>query len=321
MRRAAIVVIVVLIVAVAWWWRPELAGHTTPSHSGAEQAGRAKTFVPKAFDPGSATRPPVMRGISNRDPNTPFQPMPPQGAALRDVLPALKQQAAQGDAVAACRIAFELNRCAKLDWMRFAASHVNQRDPGQSTPQTLSTIVLGQLKDGEKACAGLPDEELEWTFDYALAAALAGNRESRYELVRAYNVGLDWFRPDRTLEAWAQWRQHVGAVINAGIDDGDPRVFAQGTWAYLNADHGHRVFPKDPVRALALRMALADASSPDKRKVNEREAQYTIESEVLGAGDVARARAMASTLAVKPRGYDSTVPRSPFGNPKDCESP
>lgn len=283
----------------------------------------AAAFRPPSasLDPHAATRLAVMKLASTQDPNRPIRPLPPLGTPLSDVLPALKQQASEGDAAAACRIALELNRCAKLEFNRKGVRVLSA--PGRAESQgKYRDLLVREVAESERSCAGLPDDELDWTLDYAMAAARAGNREARYQVIRGYAVGLDWFRPERTLEGWAWWRQEVAGLINAGMAEGDRRVMEQAIWAYSNASNGFRIFPRDEMRSMALKMTLVETSSPGSRRRQEDELDATIRHGGWDAAYVDQARTLARALPrPQPPRLDEGTPRLADGDPLACEGP
>lgn len=318
---AATAVIVVGVVA----WKVERPAATTPT----AQPGPG-TSAPSATS--AAPRPPrepraVFTKLTAPSPNQPLRPLPPLGTPLKTALPALVKQAGEGDAAAACRIAYELDRCRQLPNLRVAPVYWRQalaRVPPDQRERMEANIAAAErtAAHAQSACEGIAEEDLGMAWDYVLAAALADNRHARWMMVSS-PPGLDSGHPERTLEGWAQWRQHIARVIEAGLRDGDPRLTSMASWAYLRPLNGYRVFPDDRVRALALRLALVDVASPTYRKVEESNVDYTIREWQISRQDVDLARAMARQFTVRAAdgGNDWSRGMMPHSEGTECERP
>ena len=301
-RRALAIGMAVIVLAagvpVAWTWN----AHRMRA---AEAAGNATAAAPASRPSRIAEPNPVSLAASREapraTPNKPLRPLPPPGAPLRTVLASLKQQAAEGDAAAACRIAFELERCAKLPRLRnlpgFWAQGLD-RKTGKPRDDARWQVESARrrLADAESACEGLPADELAWTFDYALASAIAGNREARW-MLSSWPVGLDVQRPERTLEGWARWREHIAAILVAGVAAGDPRIMRMASRAYTEVTWGYRIFPEDPVRAVALQFAIDRAASDGYRGTEANNGLFMAREASLDAAQVDEARRIASSMS------------------------
>src|SRR5438132_9694225 len=82
-----------------------------------------------------------------------------------------------------------------------------------------------QLSEIETVCRDFPQTETLQAWNYALSAALAGNREARWR-VAFFPAGLDFMSPANTLEGWAEWRRYVPRILDEGIKAGDPRIIS-----------------------------------------------------------------------------------------------
>jgi hypothetical protein len=220
---------------------------------------------------------------------------------LKDVLPSLQAQAAQGDAVAACRIAFELDRCTKLPWMRRAdpgrGRDLDKRPPEQRDPfGAAAARWRDNVAFGETACEGIEGVDPSLTWSYAIASALAGNAQARYAVIHGFAVGLDFMRPDRTLEEWAEWRQHVATFEADAIRQGDFRVIAIASRDYWGPRNGIHVFPEDKVMSVALRMVLADRAAPGAKEDARRNMESLIRELGLTAQELTAANARSREL-------------------------
>ena len=236
------------------------------------------------------------------NPNHPIRPLPAAGTPLRQVLASLKQQASEGDAAAACRIAFELDRCAKLPMLRSGPSFWSRGLDKLSARARADTEwhlenSKRRLAEAESACEGVSPEEFAWTFDYALAAALAGNREARW-FMSFWPVGLDAMYPSRTLEGWARWRQDIRGIMEAGIADGDPRIMRMASRAYTDVVWGYRIFPEDGVRAVALQFAIDRAAADAYRGFEANNGLFIARQVGLSAEQIDEARRLSASLSV-----------------------
>jgi hypothetical protein len=257
--------------------------------------------------------------------------LPAPGRALVEFRKELEEMVRAGDARAACRLGYEIDRCAKLPTLRmvpgFWRDNLAKQTPG--TPQyTGMKWLLDRTQESlavaESACAGfeVPDGTLAW--DYTLAAALAGNRQAIWNAV-GFPVGLDWDRPENTLEGWAQWRQYAPGLITAGIQAGDPRIFSIAARDYHMPSFGAQLFDRDPVRSVALLMAILPSAAPAYRSTMERDIAFSIEHLKLSPQDQEAARALAATLprvnVPSGEGFDWSHGMGPNTTGKECEDP
>ncbi len=283
--------------------------HAAPS-SPAESTTRPRAIAVPAAKAGS------------RD--THFGPLPPPDTPLAAILPSLEQQARQGDSRAACRVAFELKRCHQTEMRRRVYEAQRARvAAGEKGNMNLDRLLAGdrELNDLEAVCAGITPEKTLEAWDYALAAALAGNREGRW-LAAMFPAGLDIMHPENTLEGWAEWRRYIGRILQEGVEAGDPRMFSLTSSAYRMPWFGYRVFERDPVHAAALKLALRDKASP-AWKQGEADAEFLLRG--LSPEDQARAQAMVATLptlsGVPAGGIDWSRGMGPDANGSECERP
>lgn len=282
-----------LVLAVLAWWALD----------GASDERSTAPVSPPTPRPAAA-RPNLeaLRGGSRTvAPHVALRPLPPPGASLKETLPSLQAQAAEGDAVAACRIAFELDRCMKLPWLVAAANAASREPAGAIAEQRERVAALAAWRTrnaalGESACAGIDQVDPALVWSYAIAAALAGNRQARFVVINGFSAGLDVMRPERTLEEWAEWRQHVARLESDGIADGDLRIVAIAARDYRLPRNGLRIFAEDKVMSVALRMVLAQRAAPEARDEARRGMEYAIRGQGLGAQELAAANARARTL-------------------------
>jgi hypothetical protein len=292
------------------------ATSAAPSTRAASSSHAASRTRPRAIDVHAAAK------AGNRD--THLGPLPAPNTPLATILPSLEQQARQGDARAACRVAFELKRCHQTEMRRRIYEAQRARvDAGEKANVNLQRLLAGdkEINGLEAVCSGITPEKTLEAWDYALAAALAGNREGRW-LAAFFPAGLDIMHPENTLEGWAEWRRYIGRIFQEGIEAGDPRMFSLASSAYRMPWLGYRVFERDPVRAAALKLTLRDKASP-AWKQGEADAEFVLRG--LSPEDQARAQSMVSTLphltGVPPGGIDWSRGMAPDANGSECERP
>jgi hypothetical protein len=259
------------------------------------------------------------------------RPLPAPGRPLIEIYKELDALVKEGDARAACRLGFEIDRCAKLPATRqspaFWQSEAARHAPGSAqykSAQWLLERTRAATASAEAACAGFAVSDGSVAWDYTLAAALAGNRQAIWNAV-GFPAGLDLGHPENTLEGWTQWRQYAPGLISAGIEAGDPRVFSIAARDYEMPRFGAQLFERDPVRSVALLMAILPSAAPAYRPTMERDIAYAIRSRNLSPQDQEAARALATTL---PRvriasgdGFDWSRGMAPETTGRECEEP
>ena len=323
-------VLAIAAVVLALWPRhanqPDPARLPMPASMGPAVAQRGSPNAPTAGDRSPAAK----GGRPSLNPSSLVNrgaPLPPPGQPLTQIYDQLKQQVAHGDARAACRLGFEINRCAQLPVLRSVPRMFQQASqryaPG--TPQYENARRVQQqaernLQSAEGACAGFTVDDPSISWDYTLAAALAGNREAIFSAL-SFPPGLNASRPENTLEGWTQWRQYAPQLMEAGIALGDPRVFRIAARNYLAPSFGTRIVDADPARSLALLSALLPVTAPSYRPVIERDIS------AIGASQEQQedARRIASSLPrltnIPEGGVDWARGMAPDSNGKQCEEP
>ncbi|HET9653066.1 MAG TPA: hypothetical protein VFP36_12775 [Usitatibacter sp.] len=334
-RAAAVIASLAIAVGALWWLRPSPANDADRAQRQPAASVARKTALPSgvAVDaPGKR----VETIVTAREPRPlvlplrPDEPLPPPGTPVKAMFESLKALADQGDARAACRLAFELDRCRKIDILRSLA--FPSREAAKNSLVRMSEDEIARraaewqkrFAQAESACKDVSDEEALTAWDYGLAAALAGNREARW-LVAFFPVGLDYDHPENTLEGWAEWRRYIPRILQEGVDAGDARMFSLASRAYLVPTLGYQVYPHDNVRAAALAMAVAPRAADPYRATADRNVAYLVDRYHLGDEEQRRARALAATLPpltqVPAGGIDWSRGMSPDADGTGCEKP
>jgi hypothetical protein len=291
--------------------------------NGAAANGSASSPSPKAPAPRIS--------LSSASANSSAKALPAVGRPLVEIRKELEEMVRAGDARAACRLGYEIDRCANLPTERMAPdfwrSNLEKSAPG--TPQydglrRMLDYSQASLAVAESTCAGFEVPEGTPAWDYTLAAALAGNRQAIWNAV-FFPMGLDFSRPENTLEGWTQWRQYAPGLITAGIQAGDPRVFSIASRDYYMPSFGAQLFDRDPVRSAALLMAILPSAAPAYRPTMERDIAFLVDYLKLSPQDQEAARALAATLPRVniPSGdsFDWSHGMNPKPTGKECEDP
>jgi TPR repeat protein len=257
-------------------------------------------------------------------------PLPPIGTPVAQVLDDLKRDAQAGDARAACRLAFELERCEDLRALQASIAtfrdHAERPGIGPELARRYNAIAdrdQVRLADGRRLCEGVSTRQAADAWRYLLQAARAGHAPSmaRFASRRVFSDA----DPVAALDGLIAFRNEGPTFLARAAQAGDAEAYEQLAFAYVTGmDLGLGV-PHDAVRGVAYYTALARVATPDERTRLQRAIDYAIQNDNLAAGDVARARAMAEPLAAVLLRHHAPgtveVGRAPFSadNGSHCE--
>ena len=255
------------------------------------------------------------------------KPLPPPGTPFMQIYDDLKARVVQGDHRAACRIGFELERCGMLpmlktgpDFWRKALDHPNATADKRRNIEKNIESSERQAAEAEKACSGVPDSLTPQTWDYFLAAALAGNGYAIWR-VAGFPPGLNHAAREQTLEGWMQWRQYAPSLIEEGVRRGDPRLIHFASRDARRPREGVWLRPEDAVKGVGYQMALLAAAADVYRPTAQRDLDYLLSQTKLDESQLAEARAFAATVHVRapPGGVDFSRGMDPDRNARQCE--
>lgn len=331
MPRTLLLPVTVLLVLAAWWWWPGDAG-PDPARSIASKP-RLSPASSSAVSGATAGTPRIVVAAA---PDAAVarigEKLPPPGTPLTQMYTPLRRMAEAGNAAAACRLAFELNECRTQEEKRGSVAFWERRQEearaqGKNPAEFDLRISEARKRAAQRetACAGFPLDETLLAWDFTLAAALAGNREARW-MAGFFPAGLDFVRPENTLEGWMQWRENIAGILEAGVRDGDPRMFRLAASAYTKIEWGTRIHPEDRERGVAFMFALRDAASPAYRAAAERDADFFLDR-WFKDDPAARARIEAIARSLPPirhsasGGIDWTRGMAPDRDGTQCERP
>lgn len=197
MRKLLALVAVAVLVGVATmlWWRLDHGEYA--ASMGAH---------PNPFPDGNKRRASAE--------GTPGDIMPPPNALLSGVYQQLRASAERGSAVAACRIAQEISRCAnEMDSLEVAdiLSRVPKL-PGEK--QSLSEAVLNSTSDSENRCEGAAGL-MEEGYRYQRLAALHGGRAYQRWLVLRPLLDQQNFLAD--IDGWKDYEARAKGYVRDAL--------------------------------------------------------------------------------------------------------
>ena len=279
-----------MLLLAAWWHDPDDVG--TASH--AEQM------------PISQAGPPVLAGSSSttasREPrDAPAHVvLPPPGTPLAVVFDELAEAADAGHTPSACRLAWDLARCAHLPAMASLPQMLLDRAAeadGGSRDEAAGIARLARVEDlvgqDQAVCAGLSTERREEAPHRMYQAAKLGHAPSmaRFALWPPFGESLTFDDADLALAH----RRHAMDFLRKSAARGEPT----GLWGLfitchsgeIRTLHGTVEVGQDPVCALATASALRRFADPATLAEADEAIRET--SLALDASDRASAHAMA----------------------------
>jgi len=227
-------------------------------------------------------------------------------APLKDIADELRDRARQGDPQAACRLAFEMDRCARLPERRRFAAEIRQHSTDASKDDdmrrrmdTSADFFEGFVRRDEPVCSGVETGALRGGWRYLLQAAQAGHVPSMVRFAGGWTLTVGGGSPGENLDGWNALRDLGPSFLQAGIDGGFAEAFEQARFAHMRGDLFGIPFPKDPRLSVAYSLALARAGTPGERERSEPSARHVAREAGLSDEDYARADVLAATLAQK----------------------
>ncbi len=218
----------------------------------------------------SASTPPIPKTISAPKEVVAGQALlPPINTPVKEILGELKILAAAGNANAACRLAFEVQRCSP-DYLdsgrRFAAILYEQAEKLFIMPARRQKLI----EDAEAAianqhkmiafCQGVPNEESTDAWRYLLQAAQAGHGPSMTRFASAPPSGPQF----EVLDGLLAYRDHAPALLEKALELGYPEAYEQARLTYKTGSLWGLRVPIDRPRALAYAIALRSVSTPQE---------------------------------------------------------
>lgn len=257
-------------------------------------------------------------------------PLPPLNTPVAQVLDSLKSAARGGDARAACRAAFELERCHELRALQTSISTFRDlaERPGIGPELAKRYTAIAEREqsrfvDTKRLCEGVGAGDAQDAWRYLLQAARAGHGPSmaRFASRRVFSDA----DPVAALDGLIAYRNEGPSFLARAAQAGYPEAYEQLAFAYVTGKDLGLGVPHDAIRGVAYYTALMRVATSDENARLQRAVDYAIQNDNLGAQEVARARAMAEPLAAAllRRNAPGSVElgRGPFGgdNGSHCE--
>ncbi|MEP7156584.1 MAG: hypothetical protein ABI905_12475 [Betaproteobacteria bacterium] len=242
--------------------------------------------------------------------------MPPINEPLGQTFSAYKALAAQGNALAGCRLARQLNECRKiataqkqieaLQWL------LNLRKPGDKDYEELvkrkADIEQG-LSPLDTFCTGVEPAEFGNAWRYLLDAAQTGHVQSM--VLYATSPPLDEQQFMRDFEAWKIYREMAPVLLERAALTGDMRAIEwlraelTGQWPF----NGGPIMQRNPERVVALTMVLAKL--PKTNFVQGVDRRVLDMQKEIGVAGMERAKTYADTF------FQQAFPRGPPPEPPE----
>ena len=170
MRRATIMGLAVVLAGAGLAFvilgrdRPDDARESQPAASATSPGDSSKSAGERREDYFASRRPVIAA-----------QPLPPPGTKLAEIYPGLKVLADAGDTRAACRLAYELNRCRNLGRLKWVAENSAAGLVTATTagPEIDASVGARQqeYEQAARVCADFPQEETSKAAMYDRGAA------------------------------------------------------------------------------------------------------------------------------------------------------
>ena len=296
MRAAAGLLAVLLAAAIGFWAgdRHGAGRATAPGPRSQVTPPRADAIAPsRAGDAG------VIAPAEARSPG--FAPLPPLDTPVAQVLDGLERQARAGDMRAACRVAFELQRCHELRALQASMSAfrdlAERPGIGRELAKRYNAIAdrdQARFLEGQRLCEGVASAQSQEAWRYLLQAARAGHGPSmaRFASRRVFSDA----DPVAVLDGLIAFRSEGPAFLARAAQAGYPEAYEQLAFAYVTGiDLGLGV-PHDAIRGVAYYTALMRVATTAENARLQRAIEYAVQNDKLDAQELARARAMAEPL-------------------------
>jgi hypothetical protein len=210
-----------------------------------------------------------------------------------------------GEARAACRLGYELDRCRQLPLFASAAKNFEGQLAKAKAEGRVDQVALRMAGNTQrlyaaasKACAGFPPDETNKGWEYMLAAAQQGHGPAIMNFV-AGKMGLDWFNPANTAEGWIAYKELAGPLLQQALDKGMPEAYEFAALSHARPDAAQRVVSFDPVRSVAIYTALRNLATDDYKVKLNSGINHFVEQANLSSADLAKADADAVSISAQ----------------------
>ena len=198
--------------------------------------------------------------------------LPPTDVKLANVYPQLKKLADEGNPKAACRLAYELNRCRTLPILALIAKNyaarlarVKESRQATETDERREAQIQREYAKASNVCSEFPPAATGDAWRYALQAAQAGSGPAIMNFV-GLKMGLDERNPDNTAQGWVAYKELGPGLLQHALDSGMPEAYEYAASLHAWKNPPQQLVPYDPVRALAMYQALSNVATDEQYK-------------------------------------------------------
>ncbi|MCA3000187.1 MAG: hypothetical protein ING75_16470 [Rhodocyclaceae bacterium] len=228
--------------------------------------------------------------------------LPPIDVPIKPYLTSLKELSNAGNAYAACRVAWELLQCNRVDGLKSLADRdLKKSQAGDLSPEQKLQLSLraensmGEYQRTAKVCEGVGKDEATQAWRYALQGARTGHVPSMILYLTIPPIAQQPPDPD----AMAAFNAEAHGFLEKALDAGYPEAFYIATNALARGDIWKTPIPKDPVRALAIKFALKEVTLESLQDDEDLGITLFIRDMKLSETEIAQARRQANPMAAK----------------------
>jgi hypothetical protein len=193
-----------------------------------------------------------------------FPPMPALNAPLRAVYAELKAQARAGNAVAQCRLGYELRRCKhypeRVEIVRRNAAGQNQQEAIDKAAQLDPGFAADQA-----VCQDFTPDPGDEAWRYTLQAGVNGNDSAALSFIFGATAGLDPNRATTMMEGWEAYRDYAPSLLQQQIERGNAAAYYLAAQNSVRPQWGIPIIRHDPIQAGAFALALIPSATPALR--------------------------------------------------------
>jgi hypothetical protein len=218
----------------------------------------------------------------------------------------LKASTNGGDAKAACRLGFELERCGVAAALEDSAARferliatMDANDARKSGRVALANNVRKQADLAKRVCNNVSKKDAADGWKYTLLAAKKGHQQTAIRYVMQINAGLDFADLTQSTDAWLAYKENAPVFLSDAIANGSSQAYEYAAFNHLKESANWRLLPFDPIKGVAYYEALKIHASTRYKEVLDRHIEYSIRTKKLSASELEQARKLSHELAIK----------------------
>jgi hypothetical protein len=292
----------VIVAAATWFWFHR--GERTPPSAVAKATPAEPAAPPNRAPPPPQAAPEPAPAPAHPPPPQPRARkitladivQPPPDAPVRDVVAKLADAANQGVPQAACRLGYELLRCARASRGLLAlekaqkAATAGPKDTREAQAAAREAMQIAQtLARDQQACRDVTDAETSDAWRYVYIGAANGSVAAMTRFVRDPGIPGTPGSSDYA-EAWAAYARDAPQFLAEAIRAGDVRALYQGYVSALTGQSagGAGVFARNPEKAIAYAVALRGLRDPAAEQEIAQQVRTLIDQVGPARADAAR---------------------------------